>query len=50
MKMRRNEKYLNKITNNKDKEECLFKRKGDYVEENNDLLRFMRELMVSLIE
>ena len=34
----------------KDKEECLFKRKVGYVEDNNDLLRFKRELMVSSME
>ncbi len=47
--MRRNEKRFNKIMNKKDKEECLFKRKGDYVD-NNELLRFMREFIVSLME
>ena len=37
-----NEKCSNKIMNKKDKEECLFKRKGDYVEDNKDSLRFKR--------
>ena len=32
------------------KEECLFKRKGGYIEDNNDLLWFKSELMVSSME
>ena len=43
-------KCFNKIMNNKINEECLFKRKGDYVEENNELLRFKSEFMVSSME
>ncbi len=40
---------INKIMNNKDKKGMFIQKKGDYVD-NNELLRFMREFIVSLME